>query len=110
MRMKMIDWATSNCLFIESGSVEPRSAVGSAYLFKGAEIYVITWRGTDEWISKWKFADGNLDFESIKSPEGVVINWAKKANLKRFIPRRHISIIRGITSQSQNWFLEKELM
>ena len=106
----MIDWTTSNDLFVESGSVEPRSSVGSAYLYKGGCIYVISWRGKDEWISKWKFSGGILEFESITMPEGTIINWGKKANLKKFIPRRHISIIQGITSLHQNWFMEKELM
>lgn len=98
-----------NDAVIVTGSLEPRSAVGSIYLVSKDEIRIVTWRGKDEWESRWRVGNGLVVFHSIESPEGTVIDWGSKKSLKRFIPLRHFSMIESIANQEKFTLYDWEL-
>ena len=88
-------------VIVATGSLEPRTAVGSAYLVLKGEIWVLTWRGSDTWQSKWQVKNCIVKFKSIETPDGTVIDWGSEKSLKRFIPLRHFSIIESIAREEK---------
>ena len=100
-------WNKNDEYVVVTGKSNPRSPVGSSYLLLGDMILITTWRGKEEWRSKWKELPDEIIFESIDTPEGVVIDWGSKKILKRFIPSRHLEIIKQIAEQKKlrllNW-------
>jgi hypothetical protein len=102
-------WKASKEIVVLTGNLDPLSHVGSIYMHRGVDLFIMTWRGKDEWESKWFVEDDRIKFEFIKSPQGTVINWGDGKKLKRFIPSRHIKIVEDIARNKGKRLFDMEL-
>jgi len=102
-------WKASKQIVVATGKLEPLSPVGSMYLLKGTDLFILTWRGKDEWESKWFVEADCIKFDFIKSPDGTVVNWGSDKSLKRFIPSRHVMLAEMIAKEEKKHLYDKEL-
>lgn len=107
--MKMATWIASKDIEVETGTLIPRSYVGSAWLVKGKEVFVITWRGEDEWESKWNMLDSSIAFDFIKRPDGTILAWGSQNSMRPYIPTRHVQIIDKICELYGKYLYNEEL-
>jgi len=107
--MQTETWKKSDNVVVATGSLEPRSPVGSMYLVLDESVYIMTWRGKSEWESIWKMTDKLIKFVTIDTPEGTVIDWGSKKSLKRFIPLRHFAIAEEIGKQEGKFLYDWEM-
>jgi hypothetical protein len=102
-------WKASSEVVIATGTLNPPSHVGSAYMLKGVDLFIMTWRGKDEWESKWFVEDDCIKFEYIKSSQGTIVNWGSGKALKRFIPARHLQLAAIIAKEEGKRLFDLEL-
>lgn len=107
--MPMGIWKASKEITVLTGSLDPLSAVGSIYMLQGVDLFIMTWRGKDEWESKWFVEGDRIVFDFIKSPQGTVINWGDGKKLKRFIPSRHLLIVKQVARETKKKLFDMEL-